>query len=132
MRMISISSRDATINRGGRPPAPEKQHMLVLREIVAELPALSLDAITALREQHSGIRVCNLKVCRALAAALVGVQRKAYVHSSIGWPMVGAPAGGIDATLLSLSGRPVWSDQFRVPAVVGRPLAVLGGYQLYR
>jgi len=42
--------------------------------------------------------------------------------------MAGAPVGEIDATLLTFktrSDRPVWSEQFREPAVAGRPLAVL-------
>jgi hypothetical protein len=40
--------------------------------------------------------------------------------------MAGAPVGEIDATLLTFktrSDRPVWSEQFREPAVAGRPQA---------
>jgi hypothetical protein len=40
------------------------------------------------------------------------------------WPVAGAPAGEIDATLLTFkirSDRPVWGEQFRKLAVTGRP-----------
>ena len=43
--------------------------MLALREIVAEDPARSLDAVTALLRQRCAVRVCSLTVRRALAAA---------------------------------------------------------------
>ena len=42
------------------------------------------------------------------------------------WPVAGAPADEIDATLLtfkSISDRPVWSEQFRDSAVSDRPSA---------
>jgi putative transposase len=69
MRKISCSSQDASVNRGGQRPALKEQHVLVLREIVAEQPALSLEAVTALLEQRCGVRVCSLTVRRAPAAA---------------------------------------------------------------
>jgi len=51
------------------------------------------------------------------------------------WPRAGAPAAGIDATLLSStsgSGRPVWSDQYRALAVTGRPGADASWLSMYR
>ena len=52
--------------------------------------------------------------CQEFAAPMTGLK----------W--AGAPVGEIDATLLTFksgSDRPVWGEQFRLPAVAGRPEA---------
>lgn len=63
------ASRANEPNRGGRPHSLNEGHVLALREIVAEYPGATLDAVTRLLDERCGVTVCSMTVRRALYEA---------------------------------------------------------------
>lgn len=56
-------------NRGGRPRTLKEEHVLALKEIVAEQPGATLEVVTQLLAERCGVKVCSLTVRRALQEA---------------------------------------------------------------
>jgi transposase len=56
-------------NRGGRPRTLKEEHVLALKEIVAEQPGATLEVVTQLLAEHCGVKVCSLTVRLALQEA---------------------------------------------------------------
>jgi len=56
-------------NRGGRPRTLREEHVLALKEIVAEQPGATLEVVTQLLAERCGVKVCSLTVRRALQDA---------------------------------------------------------------
>lgn len=54
------------LKRGGRPRALKEEHVLVLREIVAEHPQATLEAVTQILAERCGVKVCIPTVHRGL------------------------------------------------------------------
>ena len=57
------------LNRGGRPRTLKEEHVLALKEIVAEQPGATLEVVTQLLAERCGVKVCSLTVRRALQEA---------------------------------------------------------------
>ncbi|MCK6404275.1 MAG: hypothetical protein L6Q74_20590 [Sphaerotilus natans subsp. sulfidivorans] len=68
---MSPAQTDQTIERkrGGRPRALRKEHVLALKEMAAEHPGATLDAITQMLAERCGVKVCILTVRKALRQA---------------------------------------------------------------
>lgn len=56
-------------NRGGRPRTLKEEHVLALKEIVAEQPGATLEVVKQLLAERCGVKVCSLTVRRALQEA---------------------------------------------------------------
>lgn len=56
-------------NRGGRPRTLKEEHVLALKEIVAEQPGATLEVVRQLLAERCGVKVCSLTVRRALQEA---------------------------------------------------------------
>lgn len=68
---MSPAQTDQTIERkrGGRPRALREEHVLALKEMAAEHPGATLDAITQMLAERCGVKVCSLTVRKALREA---------------------------------------------------------------
>jgi len=58
---MSPAQTDQTIERkrGGRPRALREEHVLALKEMAAEHPGATLDAITQMLAERCGVKVCS-------------------------------------------------------------------------
>jgi len=93
------------------------------RRCVEELdPALRIEPSSALALTVAGrVGAWRVRPWPAQAQKRKGLNRT--IASTRKWPRAAAPVGEIDATLLTFetrSDRPVWSEQFRLPAVATR------------